>query len=709
MAGIQDQFPFLPGHLVEFKDGGMKIKVDPNPPSTESILILGTAVDGPINMPVAVDPQTADMIFGRAANSNGQPNGSTLMVGFEEAYKAGCRDIRLMRVSGEKATGKLVANAQATGLIKVAEEDFGPADGNAETTLTLANKNVVDGSVKVYAKGYELPSTAFATVTEVDGTEKVVIAANVTDMLADVTVIYSYTADSNTYEARETGTLVDGKIVPFLTAGTDKALTLQFAAESLVVTADGNPIAADKLVVAGARVTVKAGAAPMGALLAVSYTFVDTSVVTPEIGVESVFGGNVYNDVKVRVENVTASNGTVIGKKVVIVKPNAKKGSMSEKPLEFSSLDFPTFLDLVEAVNAEGMNNVVRMVVAKDFEEIATGNLAVTPEFKLFGGNDGIKLTKEQLFEKLAGKRDVSGGLLKPGAFHLLENYAVDYVVPMGVYANDKLIGGKDFGYELALACAVMSHRTHVTHGVIATTSPNLPTLEEIDAHVEALVNGAKFYFMKNAAGEVIQDAEGNKIDLGMYLTVLAAPDVRLSNSRFGTYSANSAAVYAALVSTLPVRSSPMNKEVPGILGLRYGYSNAHVNKLLSMGYTTYETKANGTRVVVADAPTAAESTSDYSQLTSFRAVKAAADEVRSACEPFLGEANDVASRNSMSSAIDKRLSGMKAAGAIGGYEFRIVSTLADQILGKSKIELTIVPPMILKKITTIVSLTPAL
>lgn len=52
---LLDQYPFLPGHLVEFKDGGLAIKDEPNAPTTESVLILGTANDGPVGTPVAVN------------------------------------------------------------------------------------------------------------------------------------------------------------------------------------------------------------------------------------------------------------------------------------------------------------------------------------------------------------------------------------------------------------------------------------------------------------------------------------------------------------------------------------------------------------------------------------------------------------------------------------------------------------------------------
>lgn len=710
---LQDQFPFLPGHLVEFKDGGLSVRTDPNPPTTESILILGTAVDGPKNVPVAVDPSTAEKIFGKAAHPNGTPNGATLLVGFEEAWNAGCRDIRLMRISGEKATGEIVCEAQTISEVKVHEENLALAAGNTETDIVLANLNVDPASVRVYAKGVELPDTAFTV--EVDpgsGTSTVKIAANVADAKADVTVVYEYTAGSTTHQVTENGVIDPGTgaFTPYVLNGNDEVFTLAFAPKTFTLLANGKAVDPSGYTVNGNTLTVKAGAVEKGALLTASYSYVDTTVYEPKAVLEGYFEGSVYNGVKRKVENILGSNGTIIGKKLVIIKPPAKKLSLSEKPLEYSSLDYPTLGSLAEAVNSDPNNNVVRMVVPKEFENVETATLQVSVETPLSGGNDGIKLTKEELFEALSGKRDANGYLIKPGAYQLLENYTVDYIVPMGVFLDDRLPGGKSFAYELALTAAVMSHRNHVTHGVIATSSPSLPTLEEIERHVNELIENYPLdFYMKDREGNDIVDADGNRIALGQFLSVVAGPDVQLTNSRFGRYTANSAAVYAAMLSTLPVRSSPMNKPVPGIQGLRFTFGNAQLDKLTAARFVTYQAKNNGTEIVVTDGVTAAAPDSDYAQITAFRAVKAAADEVRAACEPFRGEPNDVANRNAMSSAIDKRLNAMKEQGAIQGYEFRVISSLVDQVLGRAQIELTIVPPLTLRKITTVISLAPTL
>ena len=87
MASVFQKYPNLPGFVTEFKDGGLQVRREPTPPGTESVLLIGTALDGPIGEPVAVDATTVEEIFGKAVDTNGSFNGATLVKGFYEAYQ----------------------------------------------------------------------------------------------------------------------------------------------------------------------------------------------------------------------------------------------------------------------------------------------------------------------------------------------------------------------------------------------------------------------------------------------------------------------------------------------------------------------------------------------------------------------------------------------------------------------------------------------
>lgn len=107
---ITNLYKNLPGHLVEFKDGGMQLRDTEVLSNTKSLLILGTAVDGPVNEPVAVDVENAHKLFGKDVDDNGKPNGATLIKAARQAFKAGFDDIRLMRVTGSIAQASLETN-----------------------------------------------------------------------------------------------------------------------------------------------------------------------------------------------------------------------------------------------------------------------------------------------------------------------------------------------------------------------------------------------------------------------------------------------------------------------------------------------------------------------------------------------------------------------------------------------------------------------
>ena len=56
---IKNLYNNLPGHLVEFKDGGFElVSEQTNTKNNKSLLILGTAFDGPVNEPVKIDKTT---------------------------------------------------------------------------------------------------------------------------------------------------------------------------------------------------------------------------------------------------------------------------------------------------------------------------------------------------------------------------------------------------------------------------------------------------------------------------------------------------------------------------------------------------------------------------------------------------------------------------------------------------------------------------
>lgn len=705
----------LPGHYAIFKDGGLQLPQEEVTPSTESVLLLGTAVDGPVGQPVKVTPETFETIFGKAVNANGLPNGATLPVAFEEAYNAGCRDIRVLRISGSPAKAVIEGVEKATTVEKINEEFLGFVKGNAETVFQLSNSNIIADSVEVYANGVKLDANAY-TVDTVNNT--VTLLADKTNGGALVTIKYKYTTTDEsgntvTLSVTENGYVdsTTGQFVDFVAKAQDTEFTLAQVPDATQFTlyVDGAtaPTGSYTVNAANKKVVVKGGYFAKGAKVEARYVYKVVEVVKPTIELTTKYGGYIYNQCTVKVDVVKNQTGEVIGKVVIIDKPASKKASAAELPLMYSTVDYPTFGLLVRAINNDPRNDFVEAVT--EFDTEPTENISLIPETKFTGGDNGLNLTKEEIFKILSGERNENGLLVKEGIYHQLENYQVDYIVPLGVYADDELLDkNANFAYELAMCCANMSMRGKYTIGVIATRSPLKAGLADINEYANKLANLDTAMYVKDRQGNIIRDADGNPVDIGKFLIIVGGPDLILRNTRFGVYTANSPAVLAGMMSALPAGASPTNKKVEGVLGLRFQFSNAQRDKILANRIVVYKQKANGD-IVVEDGVTAARPTSDYTRISAIKSVKEAVDAIYEVTEPFIGQPNTVANRNAMSAAISKRLSQMKEAGIINDFKFNIISTIYDQLLGNVKIELTIVPAFEIRSITTIVSLKPTL
>lgn len=842
---MTDKYANLPGHLTQFKDGGLQLVQEANPPKTESVLILGTALDGPVMEPVKVDASTMEAVFGKGADDKGIPNGSTLTVAFEEAYNAGCRDIRLMRVSGKEASAKVVGSPITRTEEKIHEGILGYAQGNDEAQSAVVLSSKAKAVVKVEADGVTLLESRDYIVGEKEVDDKYIDKK--TEILYDfaevhkieftsvagVDKVVEVLAESIWGHVSEPGRIVWEKDIPFgeqesfepfAEAGIDKGIKGEIDAakayiagtkEGVATIMSGCAIVGD-IVVYKAKMTqisITSGACNAGALLKVTYTtkegttkvettsrytpvfiangtplefkleqeripsvgatlvyidgveynendtlvedsskkvfqvvketgqlldqsiykakivlnagkhakrgakvetrfaYIESVTVTPEFRLETAFGGEVYNQTQYLVDKVAHTSG-VVETVVSIIKPRAKRAQANEEALKYSSFDCPTLGLLVRAINNDANNNgFVKAFVNDKMADIDTDLLEAQPAAINFEhGDNGINVSKQDLFTKLSGKKDADGYLLETGAYQLLENYTVDYIVPAGVYSDDKLLGKFDnFAYELALFCAVVSHLNHATIGVIATSSPTEPTLKAVEAHVEKLMAEPNVYYMRDTKGEIIRDTDNNAIDLGKYINVLAGGDMVLYNQRIGQYTANSAAAFAGFLSQLAVNSAPTNKVLNFVQGLRIKYSNSQLDKLTGNRYITLKYKGDGNTVAIVDSMTASAPGSDYERTATMRAVRELANEIREVADPFLGEPNTPEQRNALSSLIDKRLEQHKDAGTMRDYSFQLKATAYDELVGQATIELTVVPAQELRKITTIISLKPSI
>lgn len=153
--GITNLYPNLPGNLVEFQDGGMQLRSSTtNTASSKSILIVGTAVDGPVNEPVAIDMATVANLYGSDVDANGIPNGSTLTKYAKQAYRCGFNDIRCMRVTGSVAKATIRKNVVSELENLNVTKALGTARGNLAKVYDLTTQEgPIHGEPRVLING----------------------------------------------------------------------------------------------------------------------------------------------------------------------------------------------------------------------------------------------------------------------------------------------------------------------------------------------------------------------------------------------------------------------------------------------------------------------------------------------------------------------------------------------------------------------------
>lgn len=337
-------------------------------------------------------------------------------------------------------------------------------------------------------------------------------------------------------------------------------------------------------------------------------------------------------------------------------------------------------------------------------------------------------------------------GYLEEAYSHLV-NYDVDIVVPVGAHLDSQTLSNptqRNFGYQLANFCydATANHNTCI--GVIGVDGPNAspsgtPTLVEMETWVTDLENYTycscydgttdsggdgvpeNYCFVATSDGHMpasfaggnVEDAKGNKIDIGAYISVIAGA-VRAVNEAatdlyptLGYYNADGAATYAGLVSSLPAKSAPTNKIMSGV-DLQQYIAIAQADRLAGSRFVPVVRKPKGN--IAATAMTGAYNISEYYRsdfvrLTTVRIVHDAINFVRDVAEQFIGEPNSAPQRNAMSTAIENALKAMQAQGALRRYDFNIYATATDQVLGRATVELILVPAFELQQVVVVVSL----
>lgn len=551
--------------------------------------------------------------------------------------------------------------------------------------LNLSDGSEVTSYLKLTAKSNE-PTEVFLTK---DST--VTIVRNVYE---EILVNGNYTADD----------------------GGDKVIELNYApiSNTVKVTINDNNVDSSNIEVNDKQVTVKSSAFSgytINSKIVVNYKYEDAEVSEEKVTIQSIYGGSVYKDARVTIEN--GSTDGVTYKKFTFTKPSSKLYSNADKPFSFTSLDCPTVGDLKTALENYSLNNVFEIVY--DDETIATDVFDIGTYALNNGGEDGLNPTPNEMYMALSGERNADGLLTKSGAYQILENYNVDYIYPAGVYADMKQTVNpySDFHQELALFCAVLTYRTKMTHGFIDVKPNHNTTLIGIDKYVSNLLKYPNIHYMRDNEGNDIVGSDGEKMDIGWYTSIVVGPEPIMISDTLGRYYGSPAIAYAGLNANLKPEVSPMNRALINTRGMKYKFSNKQTDALIGNRYVTFKTKNDGMTIAtstpyVVDAMTAGNPNCDYRRMTTVKIVSDVVDQIREVADPYIGEPNTVEKRNSLATQISKRLSYLVQNGEIVHYEFEINATVQQVLIGECTISLVLVCPLELRRIRTVVSLRAA-
>lgn len=568
----------------------------------------------------------------------------------------------------------------------------------------------------VTINGVEIPSSRYKVNYTSYDTSRVFIEPGLGDLNADVYINYYWSKEELIEPEIELRSIYGGKLYNKVKFEVQDILyedregnkkTKVSAGENL------NPLSASRLKLANEYIVPSDD-------FSITITRADDSVSTLTVG-----NGDIYVDwakgiviIQDSVFNVRPNDKSIkageyeyyhVASKVLrLYKPEEKMIDNTDRVLEFYIGDvINTIGELVAAVNNHPRNNVVRMSIPEEYVAISAMELK-TPDKKILDdgsiaksavylafGEDGIDVTKEEIYDLLEGSDE------RPGAYEIiLEDDNVDIVVPLGVYADDVLASEfKRFDQQLANFCAQAFYRNNEIRGIIGMKPLDNPSRINVINRVKELQSFNANYYLTNRDGHYITDREGSRIDIGKFISIVAHDFIIPDNKLAVNTPENGAVLYAAVCSMLDKTNSPTNEQIPGAR-LAYNLSNAQANALAANKLVVFMNRGGVPRV--ASAVTCAQPGSGWTRYHTVDIVFNIIDLLRRVYDPYIGQGNTLEKRNALDSDI---MDALKKEDTIVDFNYRLIQSPTDRLMGRLIIELELVPIGEMQKIHTVVSI----
>ena len=333
-------------------------------------------------------------------------------------------------------------------------------------------------------------------------------------------------------------------------------------------------------------------------------------------------------------------------------------------------------------------------------EDLATGltvNVFSTEAQWMTFGELVDRLNENEVFAKLfkasALKPDVEVGSLVQGTGQDKGKIYFDTTMYVPYTTTD------NFARHLAQHCVYTSLKTFPTHGIIGCAKLNGVNLSTIADRVNEILALDLDLYAKRPNGNNMLNNNNMPHPIGRAISIPFVQYTVTTGNGYN-YVSNGAAGYAGMVSTLDADKSSTNQPI-NLPTLAFELSNYQLSKLTGKGIVTVKTTTQGT--VVTDGITMAPVDSAYRRLSTTKVINVVDAALREVIEPYIGSQDNLATRNSLQTAITSRLNKLKEK-LISYYKFNIISDSSAARLGIIKVQYVVIPYNEIKEVRNTLS-----
>ena len=256
-----------------------------------------------------------------------------------------------------------------------------------------------------------------------------------------------------------------------------------------------------------------------------------------------------------------------------------------------------------------------------------------------------------------------------------------------------------NFARQLAQHCTYTSLKTYPTHGIMGCAKLNGVNLSTVADRVNQILDLDLDLYAKKSNGNNMLNNNNVPHPIGRCISVPFMQYTVTTGNGYN-YVSNGAAGYAGMVSTLAADRSSTNQPI-NIPNLAFELSNYQLSKLTGKGVVTCKRTTQG--LVITDGITMAPVDSAYRRLSTAKVINVVDRELRRVIEPFIGLQDNLATLNSLNTAITSVLNKLRE-NLISYYDFKIVTDQASARLGIIKIQYVIIPTNEIKEVRNTVS-----